>query len=75
MKKHRLKMIAPVMITILSILYFVVYFGVIIACIESILFKVMLGIVPLVLSITMVGLCIQRMHEIKSGEEDDLDLY
>ena len=74
MKNHGKKMIAPIVVTALFVLYYVLYFGVIIWYIDGI-FKYILGIVPLLLSIVMVAVCIERIKEIKKGEEDDLSKY
>ena len=74
MKNHGKKMIAPIVVTALFVLYYVLYFGVIIWYIDGI-FKYIFGIVPLLLSIVMVAVCIERIKEIKKGEEDDLSKY
>ena len=37
--------------------------------------SLLLGIVPLALAIMTVVVCIERIHEIKKGEEDDLSKY
>jgi hypothetical protein len=37
--------------------------------------KFLLGIIPLVLSAVMIYVCVQRINEIKGGEEDDLSQY
>ncbi|MBE5887419.1 MAG: hypothetical protein E7283_01130 [Lachnospiraceae bacterium] len=67
-------MTAPIMISVIIILYYVVYFGVLITLLEGI-WKYILGIIPLVLSIVMVKVCIERINEIKKGEEDDISKY
>lgn len=67
--------IAPIVITVLMVLYFVLYFGVIIAMIPPVWAKVALGVAPLALAAVMLGVCIQRIREIRSGEEDDLGKY
>ena len=74
MKSHKKKMTAPIMISVIIILYYVVYFGVLITLLEGI-WKYILGIIPLVLSIVMVKVCIERINEIKKGEEDDISKY
>ena len=75
MKKHRMKMIAPIVITVLVILYFIAYFGFLIYQIENIILKLLLGIIPALLAAVMIYVCIQRIKEIKGGEEDDLSQY
>ncbi len=72
--EHRKKMIAPIVITVLLVMYYLFYFGVIIAAIGK-TNAVILGILPLVLGGTSIYVCCQRIREIKSGEEDDLDRY
>ncbi len=74
MKSHKRKMIAPIVITAIMILYYVVYFGFLISMLNGIWLG-LLGIIPLALSIWMVVVCIERIREIKKGEEDDLSKY
>ena len=56
------------------VLYYVVYFGILIALLDGI-WKWLLGIIPLALSAVMLKVCIERIKEIKKGEEDDLSKY
>ena len=74
MKEHKKKLIAPILVTIIMILYYVVYFGFLIALIDGV-WKWLLGIIPLALSAVMLKVCIQRIKEIKKGEEDDHSKY
>ncbi len=74
MKEHKKKLIAPIVVSIIMVLYYVVYFGVLIALIDGVL-KWLLGIIPLSLSAVMLKVCIERINEIKKGEEDDLSKY
>lgn len=74
MKHHGKKMIAPIVVTILMVLYFVVYFGFIASFIDGI-WKWVFGIVPILFSAVMVIVCIERIKEIKKGEEDDIGKY
>ena len=67
-------MIAPVVISVLVILYYVVYFGFLISLLDGI-WKYAFGIVPVVFSAVMVKVCIERINEIKKGEEDDISKY
>lgn len=75
MKKHGRKMIAPIVITVLVILYFIAYFGFLIYLIETTLLKLLSGIIPALLAAVMIYVCVQRIKEIKGGEEDDLSQY
>ncbi|MBQ6930615.1 MAG: hypothetical protein IJN38_00640 [Clostridia bacterium] len=74
MKIHRRKMIAPVVISVLVILYYVVYFSFLISLLDGI-WKYAFGIFPVVFSAVMVKVCIERINEIKKGEEDDISKY
>lgn len=74
MKSHRKKMIAPIVVSVIIILYYVVYFGLIITLLDGVWMYV-LGIIPLALSAVMVKVCIERINEIKKGEEDDISKY
>ena len=74
MNFHRKKMVAPIIITIIVVLYYVVYFGFLITLIEGIR-KYLLGIIPILFSIVMIKVCIERINEIKKGEEDDISKY
>jgi len=72
--EHKKKLIAPIVVSIIMVLYYVVYFGILIALLDGI-WKWLLGIIPLVLSAVMLKVCIERINEIKKGEEDDLSKY
>lgn len=74
MNMHRKKMIAPIVISVIVVLYYAVYFGLLIAALDGI-WKYVLGIVPVLLSAVMVKVCIERIKEIKDGEEDDISKY
>ena len=74
MKKHNKKIIAPIIVSAIMVLYYVVYFGILIALLDGI-WKWPLGIIPLALSVIMLKVCIERINEIKKGEEDDLSKY
>ncbi len=75
MNEHKKKMVAPIIITVLVVIYFILYFGVLIALIDNAVVRILLAIVPALLGVTMVGVCVQRIKEIKGGEEDDLSKY
>ena len=67
-------MIAPIVVSAIMILYYIVYFGFLISLLDGI-WKYMLGIIPFLLSAVMVKVCIERINEIKKGEEDDISKY
>ena len=68
------KMAAPILVTILVIIYFIVYFGFFITLVEGI-WKYVFGIIPILFAGVMVKVCIERINEIRKGEEDDLSQY
>ena len=74
MNAHKKKIIAPIIITAILILYYITYFGFLISLLSGI-WKYVLGIIPLVLSGIMIYVCIERINEIKKGEEDDISKY
>ena len=74
MKNHKKKMIAPIIVTVLMVLYYIVYFGFLISLLEGI-WRYALGILPLVFTGVTIYVCIQRIQEIRKGEEDDLSQY
>ncbi len=74
MNNHEKKMIAPIVITILVVLYYITYFAFIISLVGGI-FKILLGIIPIVISGVMIYVCVERIKEIEGGEEDDLSQY
>ncbi len=74
MNAHKKKIIAPIIITFILILYYITYFGFVISLLNGI-WKYVLGIIPLVFSGIMIYVCIERINEIKKGEEDDISKY
>ena len=74
MNSHRKKMLTPIVVSVIIILYYVVYFGILITLLEGI-WKYVLGIIPLIFSAVMLKVCIERIKEIKEGEEDDISEY
>jgi fatty acid desaturase len=74
MDNHKKKMAAPILITILIVLYYFVYFSLIVSFFSGVL-KVLLGLIPLAFAGVMICVCVQRINEIRGGEEDDLSKY
>ncbi|OLS03402.1 hypothetical protein TICRE_06320 [Tissierella creatinophila DSM 6911] len=76
MKKHTKKLIAPIIITVLIVSYFVFYMwmGLFISEIPSIM-KMLLLVFPVGLIALSVYMLFERVKEIKDGEEDDLSKY
>lgn len=76
MNNHKKKMIAPIIITILFVLYYIGITALFLLTDEfSTLVKLLLIIIPLALAGVMIGVLISRIKEIRSGEEDDLSKY
>lgn len=67
-------MIVPIIITIIIVMYYVVFLGFLITLLDGI-WKYVLSIIPLIFSAVMVKVCIERIHEIRVGEEDDISKY
>ena len=74
MKEQQKKLIAPIIVTAIMVLYYIAYFGFLIALIDGI-WKWLLGIIPLAFAAVMLNVCMERINEIKKGEEDDLSKY
>lgn len=73
-KSHKKKMVAPIVVTVGLVLYYVVYFAFLITLVGGV-WKYLLGIVPFLFSAVMIKVCVDRIQEIRSGEEDDLSQY
>ncbi len=71
---HRKKMIAPIVVTVIMVIYYIVYFGLLITELEGVA-KYALGVIPLLFAGVMIKVCLERINEIKKGEEDDLSKY
>ncbi len=74
MKEHKKKLIAPIVVTVIIGLYYIAYFVFLLALLDGI-WKWLLGIIPLAFTTVMLKVCIERINEIKKGEEDDLSKY
>ena len=74
MNNHIKKMIAPIVVAVLFILYFALYFGLLITMLEGV-WKYALGIIPLILAAGIFTVLVERIKEIKKGEEDDIGKY
>lgn len=73
--KHSGKMIAPIIITAIMILYYVVFFVICIIMPMPIVLKLIFGLLPLGLGGVCIFVLVERIGEIRSGEEDDLSQY
>ena len=74
MDKHGKKMVAPIIATVLIAIYFIFYFTMVVSTVEG-MAKYVLGIIPLLFVVVIIKVCIERIKEIKEGEEDDLSKY
>ncbi len=73
--KRRNKMIAPIIITVILVLYFLGFFAVCALLPLPVILKLVFGLVPLLLAGVCIFVLIERIEEIRSGEEDDLSKY
>ena len=74
MNEHQRKMIASIIVSVLLLIYYVVYFGFLISLLTGV-WRFILGILPIVFAVVTVKVCIERILEIRKGEEDDLSQY
>lgn len=75
MNNHGKKIAAPIVIAVLLVLYYIAFFVVILALDIPVLVKLLLGIVPLALAGCVIYVLVERINEIRSGEEDDISKY
>lgn len=74
-KEQRNKMIAPIVIAVIIILYYIFFFSVCLFLPIPAGIRILLGVVPLALIGVVIFVLLERIHEIRSGEEDDLGKY
>ena len=76
MDNHSQKMLAPIIIAVIFVLYYI-GFAAICLLVPGIplLLKLLFGVVPLALAGVMIYVLVTRIKEIRSGEEDDLSKY
>jgi len=72
--EHKNKMTAPIVVSVILILYYIAYFGFIIRLLNGV-FRFVLGVIPLIFAVLTIKVCIERIKEIKKGEEDDISKY
>ena len=75
MSHHGKKMIAPVVITILFLLYLLVYIVMLVREASTEPLVILMGVPLVLLGIGSVVTLFGRIKEIRRGEEDDLDNY
>ncbi|HBA70108.1 MAG TPA: hypothetical protein DCZ40_12245 [Lachnospiraceae bacterium] len=75
MDVHTKKMIAPIIIASILVLYYIGFFILCMYIPIPLILKFLLGLVPLLLAGVSVYVLAERIKEIRSGEEDDLSKY
>ncbi len=75
MKKHTKKLIAPIVITALLAAYLIVYVFVITLIPVTLWIKIVGAVIPLALIGVCIFVLVERIKEVRSGEEDDLSNY
>ena len=75
MKSSNKKLIAPMVITVLLVAYLVVFFVTWIYIPIPVIGKIIGSLIPLALIGVSIYVLIERIKEIRSGEEDDLSKY
>ena len=75
MDDHKKKMIAPIVITVVFLLYLVFYGRFLLAAAEFSPVMLLAAIPLAALGIGMIRVLKERINEIRSGEEDDLRNY
>ncbi|MDE6904645.1 MAG: hypothetical protein K2P76_06890 [Lachnospiraceae bacterium] len=75
-KKHAAKLVAPCVITALIGGYYF-FFGILVLCVPEIpgILKFLLAVIPAALLGVTIYVLVERIQEIRSGEEDDLSKY
>lgn len=73
---HGKKMVAPIVIAVIIIAYYI-GIAVLLAAFTGIpiIARIVMIAAPLILAAVMLGVLISRIKEIKGGEEDDLSKY
>ena len=74
MNSKKKNFLAPIIVTLIMVLYYIAYFGLLIWALDGV-WKYVLGIIPVALSVVMIAVCVERIKEIQEGEEDDLSKY
>ena len=76
MGNHGKKFIAPIIIIVCSVLYYILIGIVLIAANEvHLLIKIPSLVIPIALVGVSIFVLVERINEIRSGEEDDLSKY
>ncbi|MGN0306933.1 MAG: hypothetical protein ACI4DN_01825 [Lachnospiraceae bacterium] len=73
--KHIRKVIAPVIITAIIVLYYLGVGAVLLLTPLVPGVAILIGAISVILSAVMISVLVERIKEIRSGEEDDLSQY
>lgn len=75
-KEHCSKMIAPIISAIILIVYYVAIAAAFVLIPDiAVIVKILMIIIPLALAGVAFAVTVERVNEIRSGEEDDLSKY
>ena len=74
-KNHGKKMIAPIIIASILVIYYCVFIVVCFMLHIPLVIRFLMGIIPLALAGVVIYVLIERIKEIRSGVEDDLSKY
>ena len=75
-KEHCSKMIAPIIIAIILIVYYVAIAAAFVLIPDiAVIVKILMIIIPLALAGVAFAVTVERVNEIRSGEEDYLSKY
>ena len=74
-KEHRRKMIAPIVITVILLIYLAVYLVMMFTAATFNFWFILLAIPLIAAGIGLVFTLRERIREIKKGEDDDLSNY
>ncbi len=74
--KHAGKLVAPIIISVVFVLYYIGIAVVFLSIPEiGVVAKVAMTVIPAILCVLMIGAAVSRIREIRKGEEDDLSKY
>ena len=74
-KKKKTDIAIVIIITTLLIAYYLFYFFALAYLLEGNILRIIMGILPFMLSIILIKVTLDRIKEIKGGESDDLSKY
>ena len=75
MKEHNKKIIAPVVVVVCITLYYSIGVMILTKLNIPIMLKIVVLVFSLIIAMVFISVLIERIKEIKQGEEDDLGKY